>query len=69
VCYDNLPSETLPDLRIMARDRAQALLEQLDRWMSERDRDFSPEVPGTGRKRAGVGIYYFEGDYGDGGKT
>jgi len=38
------------------------LLEQLDRWMSERDRDVNPRVPGTGRMRAGVGIYYFQED-------
>jgi len=39
------------------------LLELLDRWMSARDRDATPPLPGTGRKRAGVGIYYFQEDY------
>ncbi len=66
VCYDNLPSEALPDLKEMAGPKAQSLLEVLDRWMSERDRDANPQAKGTGRKRAGIGIYYFEGDY-DGG--
>jgi len=69
VCYDNLPSETLPGFRGIAADRAQGLLEYLDRWLSERDRDFHPEVAGTGRMRAGVGIYYFQEDRGEGGKT
>jgi hypothetical protein len=64
VCYDNLPSEALPRLKSLAQEQAQALLEQLDRWLSERDRDFNPQAPGSGRKRAGVGIYYFEGEYG-----
>jgi hypothetical protein len=69
VCYDNLPSETLPAFRGIAADRAQELLEHLDRWLSERDRDFHPEVAGTGRVRAGVGIYYFQENPDEGGKT
>jgi hypothetical protein len=69
VCYDNLPSEALPGFRNLAANRAQGLLEHLDRWLSERDRDFHPEVAGTGRMRAGVGIYYFQEDCGEGGKT
>lgn len=66
VCYDNLPAEALPGLRALAGERSQELLELLDRWMSERDRDANPSVTGTGRRRAGVGIYYFEDDPGGG---
>lgn len=62
VCYDNLSAEALPDLRLQVNGRAQMLLEAVDRWMSDHDRDVHPEVAGTGRKRAGVGIYYFEDD-------
>lgn len=69
VCYDNLPSESLPEFRTIAASRAQGLLEYLDRWLSERDRDFRPEVAGTGRMRAGVGIYYFQEDLGGRDKT
>jgi hypothetical protein len=69
VCYDNLPSEALPGFRNLAANRAQGLLEHLDRWLSERDRDFHPKVAGTGRMRAGVGVYYFQEDCGEGGKT
>src|SRR5512141_1453620 len=69
VCYDNLPSATLPGFRGIAADRAQGLLEYLDRGLSERDRDFHPEVAGTGRMRAGVRIYSFQEDRGEGGKT
>lgn len=68
VCYDNLPAEALPGFRTLAADRAQDLLESLDSWLSERDRDFNPEVAGTGRMRAGVGIYYFQENCGEGGK-
>ncbi|OGQ00511.1 MAG: hypothetical protein A2Z40_03715 [Deltaproteobacteria bacterium RBG_19FT_COMBO_60_16] len=69
VCYDNLPAEAIPELKKLVGEQAQALLENLDRWMSERDRDFHPRFPGTGRKRAGVGIYYFQEDYRGGNET
>ena len=64
VHYDNLPSEVLPELHLLTRERAQAFLEQLDLWMAARDRDVNPTVQGTGRKRAMVGLYYFEEDFG-----
>jgi hypothetical protein len=63
VQYDNLPSEVLPELHTLTRERAQALIEQLDQWMAAHDRDVTPTVQGTGRKRAMVGIYYFEADF------
>lgn len=69
VCYDNLPDDALPELKKLARDQSQALLENLDWWMSERDRDVNPRVPGTGRVRVGVGIYYFQEDCSGGNKT
>lgn len=68
VCYDNLPQEALPELKKKAAARGQSLLESMDRWMSARDRDVTPGVPGTGRKRAGIGIYYFQEEYGEGGE-
>jgi hypothetical protein len=60
VAYDNLPQEALAPFRHMATERAQHLLEQLDQHLSRQDRDNHPEVGGTGRFKAGVGIYYFE---------
>ncbi len=65
-CYDNLPSEALPNLKKITEKRAQALLESMDRQMSKKDRDLNPQEGGTGRKRAGIGIYYFEDDYSGG---
>jgi hypothetical protein len=63
VSYDNLPDDILPEFRVLSAAQAQALLEHLDRWLSQHDRDNNPAVPGTGRNRAGVGIYYFEEPY------
>ncbi|MFQ5994534.1 MAG: DUF6502 family protein [Acidiferrobacterales bacterium] len=63
VAYDNLPVQVLEELRQMSANEAQALLEKIDRWMAGHDRDTNPSVAGTGRKRAGIGIYYFEEDF------
>ncbi len=63
VAYDNLPDEILPVFRKHSAKRAQALLESLDHWLAQRDRDVTPTVEGTGRNLAGIGIYYFEQPY------
>jgi hypothetical protein len=60
VMYDNLPKEAIPRFREFSRQRSQALLEDFDRWLSRHDRDTNPAANGTGRMRAGVGIFYFE---------
>jgi hypothetical protein len=62
VAYDNLPIEALAELKPLVNQRAQELLEEFDRWLAARDRDINPEVKGSGRQRAGIGIYYFETD-------
>ncbi len=67
VSYDNLPAEVLPQIRNISAQRGQMLLEELDNWLSQHDRDNNPSVSGTGRHRAGIGIYYFEEDTGEGG--
>ena len=60
VAYDNLPQEILPQFRRLAAQNGQKLLEKLDKWLAQHDRDTNPEIKGTGRNRAGLGIYYFE---------
>ena len=69
VSYDNLPMEVLPKLRSRTQTQAQNFLEAMNRWLSAHDRDINPDVAGTGRKRAGIGIYYFEEDFEDGGHS
>ena len=63
VAYDNLPDQALAVFRELSGEQAQALLEEWDRWLAEHDRDVNPSVEGSGRNRAGIGIYYFEEPY------
>jgi len=60
VMYDNLPAEALPEFRAKATEHAQQLIELLDHWLSRHDRDANPRIHGTGRIRAGVGVFCFE---------
>ena len=60
VSYDNLPVEAMKEIRKLSARHAQELLELLNRRMAEHDRDVNPAASGTGRLRAGVGVYYFE---------
>jgi hypothetical protein len=62
VAYDNLPVEALPQLRKLTNEYSQTLLQEIDRYLAQQDRDVHPDVQGTGRKHAGIGIYYFEED-------
>jgi len=65
VYYDNLPDVATVELQKILADKGQSLLEVLDKWMAEHDRDENPQVEGTGRKASGIGIYYFENDVED----
>lgn len=65
VRYDNLPVEALPVFHTMAAESAQRLLENLDQWLSQNDRDTNPQVKGTGRNCAGLGVYYFQEPHSD----
>lgn len=60
VSYDNVTTEAVDEFRKMSAGYAQEYLELLDRWLSRHDRDTNTKVKGTGRKRLGLGIYYFE---------
>ena len=69
VSYNNLPVEILSNLRSRTSAKGQNLLEVINRWLSKHDRDIDPDAKGTGRKRAGIGIYYFEEDFENGGDS
>lgn len=72
VMYRNVPSGLRPGFRALSAQQAQALLEQLDAWLSEHIPDDPADLPGPldaagpgpnppdERFRLGLGIYYFE---------
>lgn len=60
VFYDNVPAESLPALRALAREKGERVLDELAREMSRHDRDVNPGATGSGRMRTVVGIYFAE---------
>lgn len=60
VMYDNLPVEAMTAFRALAAQEAQALIERLDTWLAQHDRDANPAATGSGRMRAGLGVFSFE---------
>ncbi|VAX34585.1 hypothetical protein MNBD_NITROSPIRAE03-819 [hydrothermal vent metagenome] len=60
VSYDNIPVEVYPEVRSRISDMAAEFVESMDRVISQYDRDMNPSVQGTGRKKLGLGVFYFE---------
>jgi len=60
VMYDNLSREAAAEFRRIAAERLQQVLEEFDRWLARHDRDVTGSMAGTGRVRAGIGMYCFE---------
>ncbi|MES2991574.1 MAG: DUF6502 family protein [Pseudomonadota bacterium] len=60
VMYLRIRASDLPAFRRLSTAKAQALLEQLDRWLAEHDVDAPDENTDLPHARVGLGIYYFE---------
>jgi len=60
VMHDNVPVEHVLGFRRLSARLGQNVLEQLNTWLSERDRDSNPKAVGHGRARVGLGIYAIE---------
>jgi hypothetical protein len=60
VMYDNLPAEAIEEFRELSRRHSREMLELFGAWLAKHDRDTNPEIKGSGRFSAGVGVFYFE---------
>lgn len=60
VVNDRLPKRHLAEFQTLATDLSQKLLEQLDTWLSERERNSDESQPKIALCRAGLGMYYFQ---------
>jgi len=60
VMYDNLPVEAIQEFRALSARVSQEVLERLDAWLADHDRDANPAVTGEGRMRAGLSIFAIE---------
>jgi len=62
VVYDNVPQEALEEFRRIADKKSLELLQELDKYLAKNDRDSNKKVTGTGKFRAGLGVYLIEKD-------
>lgn len=60
VSYDNIPEELIHSVRQRCRQEGDQFLLQVNEWLATQDRNENPKLIGSGRYRAGIGIYYLE---------
>lgn len=63
VHYDDVPLEAVKFYRAMVKEDANAFIDDQNRKLAGYDRSNTPKIPGTGRYRVGLGLYYFEEEY------
>ena len=54
VVYDNVPLEYVDAYLQLSRRMGGRLMEEMERWLANHDRDSSPEILGTGRAKLGL---------------
>jgi hypothetical protein len=60
VMYDNIPEEFLDELKPQLFDKSKKFINSINKIISSCDRDTNADIKGTGKKKAGIGIFYFE---------
>lgn len=60
VVHDNLPDEVMSSLELVSRDKSLEFLRDVNQFFETQDRDSNPNVKGSGRNRAGIGLYFFK---------
>jgi hypothetical protein len=58
VSSEVLPAHHIPDLNALVAERGQDFLEDLSRWLDQREAD--PDAPETDLRRVSVGLYFFQ---------
>ncbi|MCP5178352.1 MAG: hypothetical protein H6993_11530 [Pseudomonadales bacterium] len=54
VVYNNVPVEYVDVFRKLSKRMGQRLVEEIDRWLADHDRDHNPDVLGSGRASVGL---------------
>lgn len=65
ISCDAIGEEYVEKLRVICKDQGQELMRDLKKLLSRHDSSIHPEINAKGKKRIGVGLYYFESDNSD----
>jgi hypothetical protein len=60
VSYDNIPEDVLPEVRENVARMSEDFIDSVNMVISRYDRDANPDIKGEGRRKAGLGIFYFQ---------
>jgi hypothetical protein len=60
VSYDNIPIELLNQIRERSKLEGAEFIVRVNEWLAKTDRIENPRLVGSGKIRAGIGIYYLE---------
>jgi len=60
VYYDNIPVESVDELKQVINTKAQQCLEEINKILAQHDRDHRPDKGGTKRMKVGLAIHYIQ---------
>lgn len=60
VSYESIPVELLDQIRQRSAREGQEFLLKVNEWLAQCDGEQASDLPGSGKARAGIGLYYFE---------
>ncbi len=60
VSYDNVPVEYVDAFQILSGRMGRRLIEDLDHWLADHDRDRNPDVLGSGKARLGLMVFQLQ---------
>lgn len=65
VSYDNIPEEVIPEIKRFINKNSHELILKVNDFLKQYDRDANDTVKGSGRKKLGLGVFYFEENAGE----
>ncbi len=60
VYYNNIPSESVPELKALIEAKAQACLEEINAILKQHDRDNNKSIAGTKQIKIGLAMHYIQ---------
>jgi hypothetical protein len=60
VVADKVTPSQARAFQLLATEKGQQLLQELDQWLTKHEHSFEPETASSDTKRVGMGVYFFE---------
>lgn len=60
IVYHDMPAKVIEEFERISREKSEALLLEMNRWLAAQKKSLKPPQPGELRGRIGLGIYYVQ---------